>query len=81
MDLGIVPGTQVTVEMHSPSGDPTAYRIRDTIIALRKEQAQHIRIERMPQSGVRSEYRVSMGIATILDSLDRTRPTHYWRTT
>ncbi len=47
MDLGIVPGTQVTVEMHSPSGDPTAYRIRDTIIALRKEQAKHIRIERV----------------------------------
>lgn len=46
MDLGIVPGTQVTVEMHSPSGDPTAYRIRDTIIALRREQARHIRIER-----------------------------------
>lgn len=47
MDLGIVPGTLVTVEMHSPSGDPTAYRIRDTIIALRKEQARHIRIERV----------------------------------
>ncbi len=47
MDLGIVPGTQVEVEMRSPSGDPTAYRIRDTIIALRKEQAKHIQIERM----------------------------------
>lgn len=46
MDLGIVPGTVVEVEMHSPSGDPTAYRIRDTIIALRREQARHIRIER-----------------------------------
>ena len=46
MDLGIVPGTKVEVEMHSPSGDPTAYRIRDTIIALRREQARQIQIER-----------------------------------
>ncbi len=54
MDLGIVPGTRIEVEMHSPSGDPTAYRIRDTIIALRKEQAKHIRIERAEVQGVTS---------------------------
>ncbi len=44
MDLGILPGTVVTAEMTSPGGDPTAYRIRDTLIALREEQAQWIRI-------------------------------------
>ena len=45
MDLGILPGTLVEVEMRSPSGDPTAYRIRGSTIALRKEQASHVQIQ------------------------------------
>jgi DtxR family Mn-dependent transcriptional regulator len=45
LDLGFVPGSKVEVEMVSPSGDPTAYRVRDTIIALRREQADLIRIQ------------------------------------
>lgn len=48
LDLGIVPGTVVAAELLSPSGDLTAYRIRDTLIALRREQASLISIERMP---------------------------------
>ncbi len=44
LDLGLLPGTVVTAELRSPSGDPTAYRIRDAVIALRKEQARHIKI-------------------------------------
>ncbi|MAT98697.1 MAG: hypothetical protein CL608_16260 [Anaerolineaceae bacterium] len=45
MDLGILPGTAVTAEMRSPSGEPTAYRIRDAIIALRSNQANHIYVK------------------------------------
>jgi DtxR family Mn-dependent transcriptional regulator len=45
MDLGVLPGTIVEAEMVSPSGDPTAYRIRDALIALRREQAEWIRIK------------------------------------
>lgn len=44
LDLGILPGTRVTAEMVSPSGDPTAYRIREAVIALREEQARLIRV-------------------------------------
>jgi DtxR family Mn-dependent transcriptional regulator len=44
MDLGILPGTLVTAEMVSPSGDPTAYRIRDALIALRSDQARLINV-------------------------------------
>ena len=44
MDLGIIPGTVIEVEMKSPSGDPTAYRIRGATIALRREQASQIHI-------------------------------------
>jgi DtxR family Mn-dependent transcriptional regulator len=45
MDLGILPGTVIGVQMRSPGGDPTAYRVRGSSIALRKEQASHIQIE------------------------------------
>ncbi|MBI5768792.1 MAG: FeoA domain-containing protein [Verrucomicrobia bacterium] len=43
LDLGFVPGTEVVVELKSPNGDPTAYRVRGAVIALRREQAAHIR--------------------------------------
>lgn len=45
-DLGLLPGTWVTAELKSPSGDPTAYRIRDALIALRQEQAKMILVDR-----------------------------------
>jgi DtxR family Mn-dependent transcriptional regulator len=44
LDLGFVAGTAVEIEMVSPAGDPTAYRVRNTVIALRREQAGLIRI-------------------------------------
>jgi DtxR family Mn-dependent transcriptional regulator len=45
MDLGILPGTTIKAEMNSPSGDPTAYRIRGALIALREQQANMVRIK------------------------------------
>ena len=44
MDLGFVPGSLVEVEMRSPFRDPTAYRIKGGLIALRKIQASKIYI-------------------------------------
>ncbi|MEZ4587650.1 MAG: metal-dependent transcriptional regulator [Gemmatimonadales bacterium] len=44
LDLGILPGTDITAEIRSPSGDPIAYRVRGALIALRKAQAQGIYI-------------------------------------
>ncbi len=46
LDLGLVPGTTVTSELRGPSGDPTAYRIRGALIALRHDQASHIYVHR-----------------------------------
>ncbi|MFC2093283.1 DtxR family transcriptional regulator [Bacteroidota bacterium] len=46
MDLGFLPGTEISIEMKSPTGDPTAYKVRNTIIALRKQQAEKIYIEK-----------------------------------
>jgi DtxR family Mn-dependent transcriptional regulator len=46
MDLGVVPGTRIEAVLRSPSGDPTAYRLRGTTIAIRRRQAERIRIRR-----------------------------------
>jgi DtxR family Mn-dependent transcriptional regulator len=46
LDLGLVPGTEVTAVMKNPTGDPTGYRIRGAVIALRNDQADLIRVQR-----------------------------------
>jgi len=48
MDLGILPGTVIEAELKSPSGDPTAYRVRGAVFALRSAQAEQIQITRIP---------------------------------
>jgi Fe2+ transport system protein FeoA len=45
MDLGILPGTRVRAVRRSPLGDPVAYEIRDTLVALRSNQSRHIVVE------------------------------------
>lgn len=47
LDLGFVPGSEITVLQKSPLGDPTAYRVSHTTIALRKEESDHIYGERI----------------------------------
>ncbi|MBI4164366.1 MAG: FeoA domain-containing protein [Acidobacteria bacterium] len=47
LDLGIVPGTIVEAELQSPAGDPTGYRVRGAMIALRREQAEMIHVNRL----------------------------------
>ena len=43
-DLGFIPGICVTAVHISPLGDPVAYRVLDTVIALRKDDASKIEI-------------------------------------
>lgn len=50
MDLGLMPGTTIAVEMTSAGGDPTAYRIRGALIALRKNQTDQIFVTRNPEA-------------------------------
>lgn len=42
LDLGIINGTQIEAIFKSPSGDPTAYEIRGSVIAIRSEDAKKI---------------------------------------
>jgi len=42
LDLGLTPGTRIYPELGNFFGDPRAYRVRGTLIALRKDQAAQI---------------------------------------
>ncbi|MFC3883134.1 ferrous iron transport protein A [Bacillus songklensis] len=42
LDLGFVPGATVQVLRKSPLGDPIAFRVSHTTIALRKEESSKI---------------------------------------
>lgn len=45
LDLGIIPNTHVKLLRKSPAGDPIAYKVRDTVIALRKEESANILVK------------------------------------
>lgn len=42
LDLGMVPGSTITRELEGPFSSAVAYRVRGTLIALRREQAEQI---------------------------------------
>ena len=46
LDLGVVPGTIISADIKSPSGDPVGYRIMGAIIGIRKSQADLIFINK-----------------------------------
>ncbi len=43
-DLGMISGTTVVPTKKRPSNGPTAYRMRDSVYALRQEDACHINV-------------------------------------
>lgn len=45
LDLGFVRGSEVSIDMRSPMGNPTAYVVRYTAIALRQDQARYILVK------------------------------------
>ncbi|MGE7185033.1 FeoA family protein [Peribacillus sp. NPDC006672] len=47
LDLGFVKGSEITVIQRSPLGDPMAFRVSDTTIALRKEESSKIHVEKL----------------------------------
>ena len=44
-DLGLVPGTEITLLLRGCFHDPSAYRIRNTTLALRNRDAACILVE------------------------------------
>jgi len=45
LDLGLLPGTEARALMRSPLGDPIAYEVRGSTLALRSEDASKIVVE------------------------------------
>jgi len=48
LDLGLVLGTKVRPLRRSPFGDPTAYSVRGAVIALRRSDADAVKVEPDP---------------------------------
>ena len=46
LDLGLIPNTPIKAILKSPFGDPIAYEIRGSIIALRSEDSELIICEK-----------------------------------
>ncbi len=45
LDIGLIEGTPVKCLQSSPAGDPVAYLIRGSVIALRSEDSSQIIVE------------------------------------
>jgi len=50
MDLGFTPGARLEPQLSTFAGDPRAYRVRGTLVALRRDQAQQVLVR--PIAGV-----------------------------
>ena len=45
MDLGFTPGAEIACLLYAPGGGMRAYRVRGTVIALRRREARQIILE------------------------------------
>lgn len=45
LDLGFTPGAHVVLSQVSPLGDPSAYELRGSVIALRRTQSDDIEVK------------------------------------
>jgi Fe2+ transport system protein FeoA len=45
MNLGLVPGLEVTVARSCPGGDPRVYRVEGTEIAMRRDLSSRIQVQ------------------------------------
>lgn len=52
MELGFLPGTQVTRALSAPGGDPRVFRVDGSEIALRRETASRLILRSTKNSGV-----------------------------
>jgi DtxR family transcriptional regulator, Mn-dependent transcriptional regulator len=51
LDLGFTPGARIRSELATFTGDPRAYRLRGTTIALRREQSDRVLVKQLAAEG------------------------------
>lgn len=47
-DLGFLPGTEIAVVRRAPLGDPTVYALRGCEFAIRRSEAERVRVRPEP---------------------------------
>jgi DtxR family Mn-dependent transcriptional regulator len=50
MDLGFTPGAVLEPALQTFAGDPRAYRVRGTLVALRQDQARQVLVRPVSRS-------------------------------
>lgn len=45
LEMGLVPGTPVTLHRHAPLGDPVELRVRNYALSIRRTEAAGIEVE------------------------------------
>jgi ferrous iron transport protein A len=50
-EMGLVPGTAITIQGRAPLNDPVALRVMDSTLTLRNNEADFIMVEIIPPSG------------------------------
>jgi ferrous iron transport protein A len=49
-EMGVLPGTAVTLIRTAPMGDPIEIKVRGYHLTLRKSEAEHVMVERLTPS-------------------------------
>ncbi len=50
-EMGVLPGTPVTLVRTAPLGDPLEIQVRGYSLTLRKTEAEHVLVEPQPATG------------------------------
>ncbi|HON43290.1 MAG TPA: FeoA family protein [Bacillota bacterium] len=62
LDLGFLPGTEVSAVRRAPMGDPTAFRIRGAMLALRAQDSSLVTVT--PVDGLQMDAETETGAKT-----------------
>ena len=54
-EMGLVPGTEITIQGRAPLYDPVALRVMGGTLTLRNNEADHIMVEVAEETGVSPE--------------------------
>lgn len=52
LDMGLIPGTRLTVNKIAPMGDPIELRLRGYLLTIRLEDARNIEVEEKGEEAV-----------------------------
>ena len=50
-EMGVLPGTRITLVRTAPLGDPIEIKVRGYSLTLRKTEADHVMVERLNPAG------------------------------